>query len=195
MSKVRTIGHSTHSIEHFLELLRRYGVNAVADVRSSPFSRYSPQFNREPLKAVLKQAGVAYVFLGKELGARSDDPCHYNAGQVIYERLAMSALFQEGIGRIIAGAQTHRTALMCAERDPITCHRTILVARELVKRGVEVEHILDNGTVETHDEALGRLMQELRIDPNDLFLTRAELWDRAYREQEQRIAYSKPDVV
>lgn len=195
MSKVTTIGHSTHSIEHFVSLLQGNNVTAVADVRSSPFSRYNPQFNQGSLKATLKRAGIAYAFLGKELGARSSDPCHYDAGRVVYGRLTTSTLFQEGVSRVLAGASSHRIALMCAERDPITCHRTILVARELAVRGVDIDHILANGTIESHKEALDRLMRELHIDPNDLFAARSDLCQRAYHEQEQRIAYVMPDVV
>lgn len=195
MSEVATVGHSTHSLEHFIELLRGNGITAIADVRSAPFSRHNSQFNREPLKFALKRANIAYVFLGKELGARSDDPRHYEGGRIIYRRLALSAPFQEGVGRILAGMRLERIALMCAEGDPITCHRTILVARELADRGVKVEHILADGTVESHEEALDRLMRELRINPDDLFAVRAELCERAYYEQEKRIAFSRSDIA
>jgi uncharacterized protein (DUF488 family) len=195
MSEVATVGHSTHSEEQFIELLRRNSITAVADVRSAPFSRYNPQFNREALKTALKQAGIGYVFLGRELGARSDDPRHYEGERVVYRRLALSTPFQEGIDRILAGMRKERIALMCAEGDPITCHRTILVARELAQRGIKVEHILADGTVESHEQALDRLMRELRIDPDDLFAARAELCERAYREQERRIAYTRSDIA
>lgn len=195
MSTVSTVGHSNHSLERFLDVLQRNHVTAIADVRSFPFSRHNPHFNQQPLRAALKQAGVAYAFLGKELGARSDDSRHYSLGRVVYSRLADSSLFQSGINRVLAGMKTHRLALMCAERDPITCHRTILVARDLIRRGIEVEHILSDGSVELHDQSLDRLMRELRIDTHDLFATRTQLCDRAYREQEKRIAYVKHEVV
>lgn len=192
MNKIMTIGHSIHPIAEFLDLLSENGVTAIADVRSSPFSRHAPQFNRDALKLALKQAGIAYVFLGNRLGARSDDPCHYDRGKVVYERLAASAGFREGIDRLLAGAETYRVALMCAEKDPLTCHRTILVSRSLVEQGIAVDHILADGQVETHEEALVRLMHELGIGEKDLFASPAELREKAYREQEDRIAYVKP---
>lgn len=193
MTDVFTVGHSTHSKDAFLDLLRGAGVTAIADVRSSPFSKYNPQFNRTALKEALQAAGIHYVFLGKELGARSDDPSHYIHGRVSYPRLAKSEAFRKGVERVLKGAEKNRIALMCAEKDPITCHRTILVARALVEAGAKVSHIGPNASIESHDEALSRLMRDLKIDEHDLFASRQELLDRAYRQQEQRIAYEQPD--
>lgn len=192
MTDIATIGHSTHAIDHFLSLLTRNGIDAIADVRSSPYSRHHPQFGREALKAALKEVGVAYVFLGRELGARSDDPRHYEDGRVRYDRIAAGGPFRAGIDRVMAGAAQRRIALMCAERDPLTCHRTILVARALVERGASVRHVLADGSVETHERALDRLMGTLGIDPRDLFASPEVLRDRAYAEQEARIAYTLP---
>ena len=137
---VLTIGHSTHSIEAFVELLRQHGVTALVDVRSAPFSRFNPQFNRATLERDLKAQGIKYVFLGRELGARSDDPGCYDGGRVQYARLARTAGFQAGLGRVVEGAKLYRVALMCAEKEPLECHRTLLVARALVARDVAVEH-------------------------------------------------------
>lgn len=189
---IATIGHSTHSIEHFLSLLTHNGISAIADVRSTPYSRHNPQFSREALKASLKGAGIAYVFLGKELGARSDDPRHYESGRVLYKRVAESELFRAGIERVANGTVQHRVALMCAERDPLTCHRTILVARALVERGATVRHVLGDGSVETHEAALDRLMAQLGIDARDLFTAPELLRARAYADQEAKIAYTLP---
>jgi uncharacterized protein (DUF488 family) len=195
MTDVFTVGHSTHSKDAFLELLKDAGVTAIADVRSSPFSRFNPQFNRTALKEALQAAGIHYVFLGKELGARSDDPGHYVQGRVSYARLAESEAFRKGVVRVLKGAARNRIALMCAEKDPVTCHRTILVARALVEAGAKVRHIGGDGSIESHDEALSRLMRDLKIDEHDLFSSREELLDRAYRQQEQRIAYETPDEI
>ena len=128
---VFTVGHSTHALDDFLALLLRHGITAIADVRSSPYSRMNPQFNRETLHAALKGAGIAYVFLGAELGARSRDPDCYEDGKVQYDRLARTAAFQRGLARVQQGAAQYRLALMCAEKEPLDCHRTILVARHL----------------------------------------------------------------
>ena len=165
MNKTRifTVGHSTHAFEDFVSLLERHVVDAIADVRSVPYSRWQPQFNREDLAAALKPRGIAYVFLGKELGARSDDPKCYENGQVQYRALAETPLFQSGIKRVQDGSRHRRIALMCAEKDPLDCHRTILVARELVASGLDVTHILEDGSLEPHDETMKRLSEQFAI--------------------------------
>src|SRR5580693_951112 len=132
-----TIGHSTHSLEHFVNLLTKHVVQAVADVRSVPYSRRNSQFNRKPLMQHLQASGIAYVFLGKELGARSNNPACYVDRKVQYNYLAEEPEFREGIGRLEKGIDAFRVALMCAERDPLTCHRTLLVCRKLRSRDLE----------------------------------------------------------
>ena len=190
-----TVGHSTHEFEDFVSLLELHGVDAVADVRSVPYSRWQPQFNREDLTEALKSQGIAYVFLGKELGARSDDPQCYENGRVQYRSLAETPLFQSGIKRVRDGSKSRRIALMCAEKDPLDCHRAILVARELVASGVDVAHILEDGSLEPHDETMKRLSKQLRLPAQDLFLTSEELEDQAYAAQEQRIAYVEEETT
>lgn len=186
---VFTIGHSTHTEADFLSLLRRHRITALADVRSVPYSRTNPQFNRERLKAALQSSEIQYVFLGKELGGRSDNPSDYERGRVQYEKLAKAPSFQEGLQRVVRGAQSHRIAIMCAEKDPLNCHRSILVARYLIKMGVDVAHIHANGTLESHDGALCRLADLLKDNSGDMFRTSAEQLDDMYRVQEERIAY------
>lgn len=166
---VLTIGHSTHPIAEFLVMLAKSKVTAIADVRSSPHSRFNPQYNRESLKRALTDAGICYVFLGKELGARSNDSSVYQNGKVQYHELARAPLFQQGIARVIEGAKTHGVALMCAEKEPLDCHRTILVARELAGRGIDIQHILADGSLESHEHAMCRLMDELGIPSQDMF--------------------------
>jgi len=188
---VYTIGHSNHSIERFIELLRAYGVTVVADVRSQPYSRFNPQFSARPLQQSLKECGISYVFLGKELGARSDNPACYVDGKARYELIAKSASFQQGMDRVCAGAEKHTLALLCAEKDPLTCHRTILVARHLVERQVEVAHILEDGGLESHGDAVMRLRVLLELGHDDLFLSDEELTATAYRLQGERIAFTQ----
>lgn len=189
MNPVLTIGHSTHSLDAFLTLLRRHNVAVVADVRSAPFSRHTPQFNRDALRADLKAHGIRYVFLGKELGARSSDPSCYDNGRVQYGRLARTELFRSGVERVVRGADEYRVALMCAEREPLDCHRTLLVARSLVERGIEVQHILADGRVEPHGKTMERLLELAGLPAGDLFRAREELMAEAMARQEARIAY------
>jgi uncharacterized protein (DUF488 family) len=190
MSKVLyTIGHSTLSLERFTELLGNHSVTAVADVRSHPYSRYNPQFNRETLKAHLKARGFEYVFLGSELGARSEDPACYREGQVQFELVAMTSLFKEGLARVHNGMKTHRICLMCAEKDPLFCHRTILVCRHLRAPDIQISHILEDGTLEQHQDAERRLMEILRVPESTLFTTFEQQLEGAYDIQGKKIAY------
>ena len=188
---ILSIGHSTHSIDTFLSLLERHSVTVVADVRSSPFSRHNPQFNRYELKSALKVAGIGYVFLGRELGARSDNLSDYKGNRVIYSRLAASEHFQSGISRVLAGSIEHRIALMCAEKEPLDCHRTILVAQALAKRGAVIEHILANGAIEHHDVTLERLVERVISPTADLFDQGSSSVADALLTREQQIAYVK----
>lgn len=186
---IYTIGYSNHSLEHFITLLKQHGINALCDVRSNPYSRMNPQFNREVLKQSLKENGIAYVFLGKELGARSEDPSCYVREKVQYDRLAQTALFLKGLDRVCQGIKEYHLALMCAEKDPLECHRTILVARHLADRGVAVEHILEDGSVENHEKALSRLLHQLNLPEQDMFRSHEDMIKDAYRIQGDRIAY------
>jgi len=192
---VLTIGHSTRPLEEFLDLLLRHGVTAVADVRSVPFSRWQPQFNQDSLKRALAQRKIAYVFLGEELGARSGDPNCYVDGRVQYRLLAATDAFRLGLTRIIDGSSKERLALMCYEGDPLQCHRTILVARELVTCGLEVQHILPDGSLEPHLEMMRRLLVKLRLLQQGFFDSPESLIERAYAAQEKRIAYMDESLI
>lgn len=188
---IYSVGHSTQPFEKFLNLLQKQGVTAIADVRSAPYSRFNPQFNREELRAALKVNGIRYVFLGKELGARSEDECCYVDGKVQYKLLAKTPFFQSGVRRVLEGAEAHKIALMCAEKDPIDCHRTILVARELVSRGATVTHILQDGSIESHQDAISRLIFKLGLGEADMFRSEELTVDDAYEKQGDRIAYDR----
>lgn len=190
MGMVFTVGHSTHLVEHFVGLLKQHDVAAIADVRSKPYSRRNPQFNRDDLKETLGERDIAYVFLGQELGARSADKACYHAGKVRYDLLAQTDLFNRGLERVREGARTYRLALMCAEKDPLECHRTILIARHLSASGIEVQHIHGDGRLEGHAEVMCRLVRQLHLPERDMFRVRDEIVAEAYRLQEERIAYS-----
>jgi uncharacterized protein (DUF488 family) len=189
---IHTVGHSNHPIERFLGLLQPHGITAIADVRSTPYSRFNPQYRREKLQAALAEVGIQYVFLGEELGARSQDPACYDPnGRVSYTRLAKTLLFRNGIERLKTGMVEHHISLMCAEREPLECHRTILVSRELVRESVAVTHILGDGSLETHEHAMQRLATSLKLTDTDLFSNPADLAEQAYDLQAARIAYVK----
>ena len=191
---IHTIGHSKHPIDRFIALLRQHDIDALADVRSTPYSRFNPQFNKEKLQTALAAAGIRYVFLGEELGARTKDPSCYDAeGRVSYAKLAQTELFRKGIERLLTGMQQHRIAIMCAERDPLDCHRTILVSRELERAGVPVTHILHDGALEPHTQLMTRLAADLDLVGTDLFRSPDELIEDAYEKQGSRIAYVRTE--
>lgn len=186
-----TIGHSTHTADKLIVVLKKYEINAVVDVRSDPYSRMNPQFNREIFSELLKKHGILYVFLGKELGARPKDPNCYVNGKVKFDLLAKTEFFKDGINRILQGMDNYLIALMCAEKDPIACHRTILVCRRLVEIGINISHVLEDGTLENHSEAILRLLDELNLEPRELFRKDNEIIDEAYSLRGEQIAYKK----
>ena len=189
---ILTIGHSTHPWDRFIALLRGAEVTAVADVRSAPYSRRAPQFSREVLTSRLREAGIAYVYLGQDLGGRPADKTLFCDGVVDYERVAATPGFAAGLDRVIAGSGRHRIALMCAERDPLDCHRCLLVGRRLRERGVTVGHILSDGTIQPHSEIEARLLAIANADADDMFESHAERLARAYRAYGRKAAYEAP---
>ena len=150
---VYTVGHSNHSMEKFLDLLKGHNIEVLIDTRSSPFSRYSPQFNRDSLKAALQEAGIKYGFYGRHLGGRPEDEDLYDEdGRVVYSQVAKTFLFNEGLDRLIDGISKFRTALLCSEENPSICHRRLLVSRVLFEQGISVLHIRGNGAVQSEEE-------------------------------------------
>ncbi len=203
--KLFTIGHSNLNIEAFITLLQKHEVTALADVRSHPYSRYLPHFNQPELNISLSDKGIRYVFLGRELGARPSDLTCYVEGKALYEKIAATELFEEGIERIIKGVKEYKIALMCAEKDPITCHRTILVCQNLRSCGLEINHILQDGSLETHQHLEDRLLdlhgfdsykvvESRQLSLFDLLETtnnysKEEATHEAYKRQGEKIAY------
>jgi len=187
---IYTIGHSNVTSERLLALLEQHGITAVADVRSRPYSRFNPQFNREALASALKTSGREYLFLGQELGARSEDRACYRAGRAQYALIAQTPLFERGIERLLAEMENFRVAILCAEKEPLSCHRSILIARYLHEKSISVRHILEDGSLEDHDALLLRLLALHGIQENHLFHTRDELVAIAYEKQAEQIEYS-----
>ncbi len=168
---VWTIGHSSAPVERLVELLRMHEIDVVADVRSSPYSRFSPHFNREPLEARLLAEKIHYVFLGRELGGRPEDPESYDEeGHALYWKMARSPSFEAGLERLGVWARRYRVALLCSEEDPSECHRHLLLSRVLRERGVDVRHVRGDGSVET-EAALhakeSRARQRSILDPSE----------------------------
>ena len=159
--RVLTIGHSNHPIGRFLDLLKSHAVQVVVDSRSQPYSEYATHFDQKPLKKALEEEGIRYVFLGRELGGRPDgDDLYDEEGHVLYDRVAGTPLFQEGLSRLEKGIREYKVAMLCAEENPAACHRRLLVGRVLLDRGIQVDHIRGDGRIQTEDEVAAE------TDPN-----------------------------
>lgn len=191
---VFSIGHSTHPFEGFVRLLESSAITAIADVRSSPFSGRSPQYNRRELQALLAGESIAYRFFGKALGGRPKDPKLYIRGTADYEAMAQTEAFKDGIDKLVKGSSKHRLALMCSEQDPIECHRCLLVGRALFERGVPMIHVLPDGTVQAQHDIEERLLDLNRQLNHDFFSPRQEMLKTAYRDQGMRVAFTERNV-
>lgn len=201
-----TIGHSNHEIGTFIALLKKHQVTAIADVRSHPYSRFFPHFNQAIIQKALAREKIHYVFLGRELGARPSNPECYLEGKAVYEKIAATEEFHDGIQRVLNGLQTYNIALMCAEQDPLTCHRAILDCQYLRRFNLSISHILKDGRLETHDQLEQRMLAKHGFtkfaddleQPIQLSLfasadkdvpTRQECLKKAYQLQGAKIAY------
>ncbi len=184
-----TIGHSNIPAERFISMLRGTGVEAIADVRSIPASRFCPWFSASKLKATLAAANITYLFCGDELGGRPRDLSLFCDGIADYEAMLRRPGFQDALGRLLAHAGRQRLCLMCSERDPLDCHRCLLVARALAARGVTIGHILHDGTIEGHASTERRLLDVAGAD-TDLFATgQDERLAAAYRRRGRAVAF------
>jgi uncharacterized protein (DUF488 family) len=190
MPTIFTIGHSNHSLENFLALLTKHNIATLADVRSSPYGRLE-HFNREIIAAQLKAARIEYIFMGRELGARREEQECYENGMAVYEKIAGLPAFQEGLSQLHRLAGAAPLAIMCAEKEPLDCHRTILICRQLRNSGLQIMHILADGGLEDHARTEKRLVKKMGIE-RTLFepdLTEEEIIRRAYDERGQETAF------
>lgn len=194
--KCYTIGHSTNTVEKFIALLKKYNIKYLVDVRSTPYSKHAPQFNSETLKATLKSKGIIYGHMGKELGARYEDPnLLFSDGRVDFQKVRNTNTFQHGIERVINGIKHGNIiALMCSEKAPFECHRFCLVSYELSKRGVTILHILENGALVSNEQLEEKLLNKYKPDYNQMSLlgptkSRRELIEECYIEHNKQIGY------
>jgi uncharacterized protein (DUF488 family) len=189
-----TIGHSNIPAPRFTAMLRAAGADAIADVRSMPVSRFCPWFSAKKLAPLLASESMTYLFFGEELGGRPRDSslyCDSVAEYKVadYDAMARQPSFQAGLERLLHDAGRHRLCLMCSEREPLDCHRCLLVARALAARGARIGHILYDGAIEPHAATEQRLLRLADAD-NDLFASgqHARL-AAAYRRRSHAVGY------
>lgn len=198
MGSLYTIGHSQHDFEYFYSLLSKYNINYLLDVRSTPYSKYAETYNRERLNMLLSEKGITYSFMGKFFGARQDNIDLYNKeGYLDFEKVSGSELFARGMENVKLGLQKgNNIVMMCTEKDPIDCHRAILVARAFFLNGTDVGHILPDGTLQTQQELDERLLDkyfpdraQLSLFQSDKDMNAEENIKAAYRERNKEIGY------
>lgn len=194
---IYTIGHSTYQLNHFLELLRRYSVNCVVDVRSIAASTYNPQYNKQPLSDFLKANKITYLHFAREFGARRSDPDLLDEEKrVDFEKVQKSRDFKRGVERLRQGIKKKFIiALMCSESDPFDCHRFSMISIILERDGFQVRHILKDKTLKTNADLENQLLRKFhkRIPKPDIFSANISINDQlkvAYRLQNEDIAFS-----
>lgn len=188
MNPVFTVGHSSHAIDDFVAMINSHDIGVIADIRSVPYSRYRPQFARPALVESLQRAGLSYVYLGEELGGVPSSRVQAQMQGSGYAAMAQTPAFLQAIARIARGRERYRIALMCAERDPLDCHRALLVGRSLAANGMPVEHVHADGSTESQMRLEGRLLEAAgSLAGGDLLSSPEELLDLAYLRQERRV--------
>lgn len=186
--RLYTIGHSNHQLIDFRNLLLKYGIDCIVDVRSIPASKYSPQFNKETLQGFLRSYNMDYLFFGYELGARRNDSFN-ELGYVDFELTVQTALFQEGVHKLTPLLEKKNIALMCSEADPLECHRFSLVGRYYHEEGLDVNHILKDATISSHETLEQEMIKNYLHSRKPLLPNIDELFGTYTAEDQRRDAY------
>lgn len=195
MQVIYTIGHSTQNFDDFLRLLKINNINCIIDVRSVPFSRFANQYNKDNLKYSLRKAGIIYVYMGKELGARRENMSLYDNGKLNFDKVLNDEQLINGINRVIDGIKKgFCIALMCTEKEPIDCHRCILLGRILYDKGYDVQNILYDGNLKSQYDIENELVDKYFPDRMQISmfdtLNNIDYKEEAYSKQSNEIAYS-----
>jgi uncharacterized protein (DUF488 family) len=184
-----TIGHSNLDISDFINLLLANKIELVVDVRSAPYSKLYPHFNRNPLEVSLTKNSIKYIFLGDSVGGRSNNIKDYSKGRVMYKKIAEKKEYISSINTIIQNSSKYKIVLMCSEKEPLECHRTLLISRSIETHMVKILHIHREGQIESQSEAIQRLLKIWKLDSPNLFGEDAERIDEAFTKQESKYAY------
>ena len=190
---IHTVGHSNLSAESLVGMLKRRGITQVIDVRSTPYSRYVPQFNRNNIRVTLERNSIGYTHMGDALGDRpQDDRLYDRNGRANYGLMAQEKAFQDAILQVEQVAEDSHTALMCTEADPLRCHRTLLVSQELASRGANIIHLMRDDQQESHEETMEKLLAVWKLlRDGNAEMTRRQLVEEAVRNQAAEVAYRR----
>lgn len=195
MKEIYTIGYSSFKIEDFIQTLKNNNITCVIDVRSNPFSEYFQDYNKDILEKKLKKENIMYRNYKKEFGARQEDPSFYPKGYLDFDLFTKSEQFNEGLLKIAKGIEMGFSfVLMCAEKDPITCHRNIMVAKAFKERGYNIKHILFDGSIESQDDIEKRMIKEYFPERNQMALfdenkSDEDLIKASYNKKNEEISY------
>ena len=190
---IHTFGHSNLSAESLVRMLKRRGIAQVIDVRSTPYSRHVPQFNRNNIRVTLERNGTGYTYMGDALGGRPQgDRLYDRDGRANYELMAQEKTFQDGVQQVERMAEDSHIALMCTEADQLRCHRTLLVSQELASRGMNIIHLMRDDQQESHEETMEKLLAVWKLlRDEDPGMTRRQLIEEAVRNQAAKVAYRR----
>lgn len=168
--EVYTLGHSNYPFDKLIEILKKYNINCVVDIRSIPYSKYNTQYNKESFQANLKKLGYTYIYMADEFGAkRKTRESYNNEGYADFEKVIFEDDFKKGVQRLKIGCEKgYRIVLLAAMQDPIRCPRAILVGRQLVKEGFDVKHIMHEGNLKTQYDLENKLLEKYFEERNQL---------------------------
>ena len=197
--EIYAIGHSNYPFEKLIDMIRKYNINCVVDIRQTPYSKYNVQYNKEALSYNLKKEGFIYIYMGKEFGAtRQSKESYTERGYADFEKAVKEDIFKEGVERLKKGCSMgYKIVLLGAMQEPIRCHRSIMVGRQLSKEGFDVKYIMDEGHIETQDDIEEALLDKYFEERNQLSIdnllgtgpNREDLINEGYRLANKEIGY------
>ena len=177
-----TIGYAGFlDVNEFIQVLERNEIEILIDVRSTPFSAYHTDYNKDALSSLLKEHGIYYANFARQFGARQENRAFYRNGRLDFETFSKSPQFLDGINSV--EKSNANIAFMCAEKKPSECHRTILVARAFSDRGYEITHLMPDDESITQKDVEQELLEKYFPDR-----AQVSLFDEDYKTEEEYIA-------
>ena len=197
--EIYTLGHSNYPFDKFIEILKKYDINCVVDIRSTPYSKYNTQYNKEFLHETLKNLGYTYIYMADEFGAKRKTKVSYNdEGYADFDKVILEDEFKRGIERLKVGcSKNYKIVLLGAMQEPIRCHRAILLGKELIKAGFDVKHIMHEGDLKVQSELEEQLLEKYFEDINQLTIdsllgnaiSREDMIKEGYKLANKEIGY------